>query len=69
VSSSVLHFAEWALASQSLLSSYWKKRAAILIAQEFDSMESKRATKETGAFIYCIAIAMQANTHEIPKIN
>jgi hypothetical protein len=32
-------------------------------------MNSKRATKETGIRIYCIATAMKANTHEIPNIN
>jgi hypothetical protein len=32
-------------------------------------MKSKRATKEPGTRIYCIATAMKANTHEIPNIN
>jgi hypothetical protein len=32
-------------------------------------MESKRATKETGTRISCIATTMKANTHEIPNIN
>ena len=32
-------------------------------------MKSKRATKETGTRIYCIATAIKANTHEIPIIN
>jgi hypothetical protein len=32
-------------------------------------MKSKRATKETGTRIYCIATAMKANTHEILNIN
>jgi hypothetical protein len=32
-------------------------------------MKSKRATKETGTRISCIATAMKANTREIPIIN
>jgi hypothetical protein len=32
-------------------------------------VESKRATKETGACIYCVATVMKANTHEIPISN
>jgi hypothetical protein len=32
-------------------------------------MESKRATKETGARIYCIATATKATTHEMPISN
>jgi len=32
-------------------------------------MKSKRATKETGTRIYCIATAMKANTHEILNID
>jgi hypothetical protein len=32
-------------------------------------MKSKRATKETGSRIFCIATAMKANTHQIPIIN
>ena len=31
-------------------------------------MKSKRATKETGAHIYCVATAMRANTHEIRSL-
>jgi hypothetical protein len=36
---------------------------------EFDGVKSKRATKEPGTRIYCIATAMKANTHEIPIIS
>ena len=32
-------------------------------------MKSKRATKETGTRISCIATAMKANTHEILNID
>jgi hypothetical protein len=32
-------------------------------------MQSKRATKEAGTGIYCIAIAMKATTQEIPDIS
>jgi hypothetical protein len=32
-------------------------------------MKSKRATKEAGTRIYCIATAMQANTHETAIIH
>jgi hypothetical protein len=31
-------------------------------------VESKRATKETGARISSITTAMEANTHEIPSL-
>jgi len=31
-------------------------------------VESKRATKETGARISCIANAMEGNTREIPSV-
>jgi hypothetical protein len=32
-------------------------------------MKSKRATKETGTRISCVATAMKANTHKIPTGN